>query len=100
MTGVQTCALPIFWAGKPFVWQIYPQNDGAHGPKLDAFLDMLAAQPSLRVFHLVWNGLADEALPSVADLESWKQTATDNRLRLTEQRDLTTGLLELALKTR
>lgn len=26
------------WAGKPFVWQIYPQDDAAHRTKLDAFL--------------------------------------------------------------
>ncbi len=26
------------WASKPFVWHIYPQSDGAHWRKLDAFL--------------------------------------------------------------
>ena len=26
------------WAGAPFIWQIYPQDDGAHHIKLDAFL--------------------------------------------------------------
>lgn len=26
------------WAGKPFIWQIYPQDDAAHRIKLDAFL--------------------------------------------------------------
>ena len=26
------------WAGKPFIWQIYPQNDNAHSIKLNAFL--------------------------------------------------------------
>jgi uncharacterized repeat protein (TIGR03837 family) len=26
------------WAGKPFVWQIYPQNDAVHLKKLQAFL--------------------------------------------------------------
>ena len=29
------------WAGAPFVWQIYPQHDGAHRAKLEAFLDRL-----------------------------------------------------------
>jgi len=28
------------WAGKPFVWDIYPQEDGAHINKLKAFLDI------------------------------------------------------------
>lgn len=27
------------WAGKPFVWHIYPQEDAAHLDKLDSFLD-------------------------------------------------------------
>lgn len=36
------------WAGKPFVWQIYEQDDGAHWAKLQAFLDLYhAAQPDL-----------------------------------------------------
>ena len=26
------------WAAKPFLWHIYPQQEGAHFPKLDAFL--------------------------------------------------------------
>jgi uncharacterized repeat protein (TIGR03837 family) len=28
------------WAGKPFIWDIYPQSDRAHEVKLDAFLDL------------------------------------------------------------
>ena len=31
------------WAARPFVWQIYPQADGAHLAKLDAFLDRYCA---------------------------------------------------------
>ena len=88
------------WAGKPFVWQIYPQDDGAHGPKLDAFLDMLAAPPSLRAFHRSWNGLSTLALQPLTELSDWKQAAADNRSRLAEQTDLTTSLVEYALKTR
>ena len=88
------------WAGKPFVWQIYPQDDGAHGPKLEAFLDMLAAPPTVRAFHRVWNGLADEALPSLKDMPAWQATAGQAQDRLAEQRDLTTGLIEFALKNR
>jgi uncharacterized repeat protein (TIGR03837 family) len=29
------------WAGKPFVWHIYPQADDVHRVKLDAFLRSL-----------------------------------------------------------
>lgn len=31
------------WAGKPFIWHIYPQADEAHWPKLEAFLDFYLA---------------------------------------------------------
>ena len=88
------------WAGKPFVWQIYPQDDGAHAPKLDAFLDMLNAPPSLRAFHQVWNGLANLPMPQLADLDEWQKTATRVRSQLISQPDLSTGLIEYALKTR
>lgn len=52
------------WAGRPFVWQIYPQHDGAHAIKLEAFLDryLMGADPalagSLRWFFRAWNGTA------------------------------------------
>lgn len=54
------------WAGKPFVWHIYPQHDQAHGPKLAAFLDRyLAGTPAplataIRQAHALWNGLGVE----------------------------------------
>ena len=88
------------WAGKPFVWQIYPQDDGAHGPKLDAFLDMLQAPPRLQSFHRSWNGLSSLALQPLTELSDWKQAAADNRSRLAEQTDLASCLVEYALKTR
>ena len=28
------------WAARPLLWQIYPQQEGAHWPKLQAFLDL------------------------------------------------------------
>lgn len=31
------------WAARPFVWHIYPQDEGAHWKKLDAFLDLYCA---------------------------------------------------------
>jgi uncharacterized repeat protein (TIGR03837 family) len=50
-------------AGRPFVWHIYPQNDDAHLPKLEAALalyardvDPLAAQALQRLWHM-WNGM-------------------------------------------
>ncbi len=75
------------WASRPFVWQIYAQVDGAHWPKLDAFLDLYCAEmaPSssatLRNFWHAWNGDGDidaawrayaEAVPELdAAAEKW-----------------------------
>ena len=88
------------WAGKPFIWQIYPQDDDAHRAKLEAFLDMLAAPPCLRAFHRVWNGLADEALPPLTNMPAWQASAGHAQARLAEHGDLTAGLIQYAAKNR
>jgi hypothetical protein len=50
------------WAGRPFVWHIYPQDDGVHQQKLEAFLARLleGAEPALaadvRALWDAWNG--------------------------------------------
>jgi uncharacterized repeat protein (TIGR03837 family) len=87
------------WAGKPFVWQIYPQDDGAHHAKLYAFLDWLKAPPSLRLAHDVWNGLAQGVMhwPAVTH---WQSTVTLARQRLWVQDDLADALLQFVLKSR
>jgi uncharacterized repeat protein (TIGR03837 family) len=57
------------WAARPFVWQIYPQAETAHEPKLAAFLDRYTAglDPSAanaaRGFTNAWNG--DPRAPSI-----------------------------------
>ena len=33
------------WAARPLLWQIYPQQEGAHWPKLQAFLGLYCAGP-------------------------------------------------------
>lgn len=48
------------WAGRPLVWQLYPQAEAAHLPKLDAFLERYgplspAAASALRDFWHAWN---------------------------------------------
>lgn len=80
------------WAGAPLVWQIYPQHDNAHHDKLLAFLDWLDAPPSLREFHLVWNGVRHGPLPAL-DLPLWGDCIRAARARLLVQDDLTTQLL-------
>lgn len=49
------------WAGKPFVWHIYPQDENLHHKKLRAFLGRYAAGlDSLEAISLHWNGAAGE----------------------------------------
>jgi uncharacterized repeat protein (TIGR03837 family) len=87
------------WAGRAFVWQIYPQADGAHSAKLEAFLDWLQAPADLREFHRVWNGLSPAALPHV-DLPLWSACAQAARARLLAQPDLVTQLLDFVEEKR
>ncbi len=80
------------WAGKPFVWHIYPQFDDAHHDKLNAFLDWLHAPESLRQFHLRWNGVNDTPLGSLA-LPDWAEVTRAARQDLWQQDDLVSQLL-------
>jgi uncharacterized repeat protein (TIGR03837 family) len=82
------------WAGKPFVWQIYPQHDNAHQAKLLAFLDWLEAPPSMREAHLAWNGLGSGALPLRP--QGWETTTAAARQRLWQQQDLASQLIRFA----
>jgi len=83
------------WAGRAFVWQIYPQEDNAHHAKLDALLDGLDLPASLRQYHRVWNGVADGPLPA-PEAGPWGESVMVARDRLAQQSDLTTRLLQFA----
>lgn len=60
------------WAGRPMIWQAYPQQDRAHWPKLEAFLDLYcaglqqAAADALRGMWQAWNSVGAAPRP-VAD---------------------------------
>lgn len=90
------------WAGRPFVWHIYPQEDGAHHAKLEAFLDWLQAPPSLRAFHLAWNGIGTvpAAWPDADTLADWHSCAKAARERLLAQADLCSQLVGFVLEKR
>jgi uncharacterized repeat protein (TIGR03837 family) len=79
------------WAGKPLVWQIYPQDDDVHHRKLAAFLDWLEAPPGLREFQWTWNGVGS-SLPAQS-LEPWRECLQQARTRLLAQDDLVTQLM-------
>ncbi len=84
------------WAAKPFVWQIYPQDDQAHQAKLQAFLGMLDAPPSLRAVHEAWNSPGQD-LPAM-DCPDGSECVRAARQRLLGQPDLGTQLLEFVAK--
>lgn len=86
------------WAGQPLVWQIYPQHDNAHHAKLNAFLDWLQAPHDLRLFHHVWNGMRNTALPALTPqrLDDWRCCIQTARAQLLQQDDLATQLIRLA----
>lgn len=90
------------WAGQPFVWQPYPQDDGVHADKLAAFLDWLRAPQEVRELHRVWAGLDSAPLPQLArmDWRAWSACVRAARERLLQQPDLVTQLLEFIAQKR
>lgn len=83
------------WAGRPFVWQIYPQHDNAHHAKLEALLRQIRAPASLQAWHRTWNGM--DSLPlDWPDLPAWQAAVLQARQGLLDQSDLLSRLLEFA----
>jgi len=91
------------WAGRPFVWHIYPQEENLHHKKLRAFLARYAGGlDALSTYSLGWNGACEiaswpqawqelqAAMPEITDrAEAW-------RVAVLAHGDLTTQLLEFA----
>jgi uncharacterized repeat protein (TIGR03837 family) len=90
------------WSGKPFVWQIYPQDDGVHLEKLDAFLDVLRAPASLRQAHHAWNagGAIGDWPASPKTRPSGPPQSENFRQYLCRQQDLASQLLQFVLEKR
>lgn len=93
------------WAGKPLIWNIYPQEDGAHAVKLAAFLRRyLAGWPpelaaALQTLNRDWN--TGQVSPSdlqavIGQLPQARQAAEAWRDKLTQQRDLAAQLVKMA----
>ncbi|KFI06515.1 elongation factor P maturation arginine rhamnosyltransferase EarP [Massilia sp. BSC265] len=91
------------WAGRPFVWHIYPQDENLHHKKLRAFLDRYARGPGLEALEhlsLGWNGAIDIGSMSVAwqdlraELERIAIRAEEWRREVLAHGDLTTKLLD------
>ena len=90
------------WAGKPFAWHIYPQDDLAHHDKLHAFEAALDMPANLRKFHAVWNGLETGPLPALSRtaIDHWHAWGHQTQQRLLAQTDLTSQLLSLVAQKR
>ncbi|WP_089961824.1 elongation factor P maturation arginine rhamnosyltransferase EarP [Limnohabitans sp. 2KL-3] len=86
------------WAGQPFIWHIYPQDDNAHHDKLEAFLNWMQAPESLRKAHRVWNGMEAGEWPALnsSALADWTACTQAARLRLLKQDGLLSQLLSHA----
>lgn len=71
------------WAGKPFIWHIYPQDENLHHKKLRAFLQLYlqhdsANIESLTALSLRWNGAGTEDMKEQADWSTlWSQFHAD-----------------------
>ena len=90
------------WAGKPFIWHIYPQDENLHHKKLNAFLHChTAATESSIKLSLGWNGASKEAIDWD---ETWSEFQADMptislmlinwRQQLIENGDLVSNLLK------
>jgi uncharacterized repeat protein (TIGR03837 family) len=102
------------WAGSPFLWQLYPQADGAHQVKSAAFLDRLrggqaeqaCAQPpwarNLRRLWQLWNGekaaqiTGEQGEETMAwpEPEAWTRAVQTMRTTLLRQSDLSSQLMQ------
>lgn len=57
------------WAGKAMIWQAYPQQERAHWPKLETFLDRYCeglpqdAAAAVRGMWQAWNSVGEAPLP-------------------------------------
>ena len=87
------------WAGKPFVWQAYPQHDGVHLAKLDAFLTRFGASDDVRAFWRAWNE-PGRGLPPLPAMSSWRRDCELWRDSLRALPDLATQLVGFAYETR
>jgi len=96
------------WAGKPFIWHIYPQDENLHHKKLRAFLQRYAAgMENLIALSLRWNdvrpeGMQEQAdlsalwLPFQADLPKIASRSADWQRQILANGDLASNLLRFA----
>ncbi|SMC26220.1 conserved hypothetical protein, PP_1857 family [Andreprevotia lacus DSM 23236] len=84
------------WAGKPFVWHIYRQEEDAHLLKLDAFLARYAGGSACDALMQTWNHEQDMQprwQAASAALPAWQRHARDWAAGLESHGDLAGNLV-------
>ena len=89
------------WAGRPLLWHIYPQEEGAHWDKLDAFLALYlqglspAAAQALQQLWRAWNagaGMGEAWRAARAHWPEWRERAESWCAEQASRPDLATTL--------
>lgn len=84
------------WAERPFVWHIYPQDDAAHLPKLEAALDAYIdgarlSDPAAAALRAIWQGWneaeADATMTAALSDDDWRQRWQNGLRHLAPLRD-------------
>jgi uncharacterized repeat protein (TIGR03837 family) len=88
------------WAGRPFLWHIYRQENNTHFRKLSAFLKVYTAQmgqnsgDSIEKLMFLWNEGESKNFTPFAALESWTEEARNFANQVANQTDLAARILE------
>ena len=93
------------WAGRPFIWQIYRQDEQAHLVKLQAFLDKYLQHAAdelkacIETLHLAWN-IEQDISREFALFDSFRQQIHQHNKKwqeyLIQQQDLASNLVRFA----
>lgn len=84
------------WAGAPWVWQAYPQHDGAHQAKVEALLARLQAPPDVAALWRAFNGMGTHPLRLPA-ASAWQGAMAEAQAALGRADDLATQLVRFAV---
>ncbi|RZM29942.1 MAG: DUF2331 family protein, partial [Pedobacter sp.] len=96
------------WAGKPFIWHIYPQDDNIHMVKLDAFLTHYlkdadpALQRHLQTLWHHWNRGVDcgqDWNACLKNLQHWQKHSSNWCHHLNSLGDLASNMVQFCQKT-
>jgi len=96
------------WAGRPFLWQAYPQHDGVHAAKITAFVDRFLTSADkglavgLRAAFETWNGIGGQAAEAMVlpPLARWQAHCAHWTAALERLPDLVETLRDFALRAR